>query len=374
MSNHSGKDVYHKLARRLDLLTNGYPPTESGIELKILRRIFRSEDAEVALKLRPNLEPAHVIAKRFRKTPKEMTEILDDMAKRKQINSLGHRGEQRYGLAPFILGFWEFQVDVLDRELCDMFDEYANTLVHRVGGQEPSLTRVIPLNSAIDADLEILRYEDLRNLIAESKSIQLFDCICRKKKDLQESRKCSHDIETCMLFFRDEGVLARHHWAGRVTDAEEALAVLDKTEEDGLVHCTYNTRSNIVWVCNCCPCCCDLLVGLLDHKAPHLVAKSNFTAVINNDECSECGVCAEERCPTEAIVRQNDDGYRISAAQCLGCGVCVPTCPTGAIQLIRKPKEEQDNPPADLIKWHLRRGVHRAKTYVKKRLGVGVHE
>jgi Fe-S-cluster-containing hydrogenase component 2 len=197
----------------------------------------------------------------------------------------------------------------------------------------------------------------MRGLIAESKSFQLMDCICRKKTALQ-GRACSHSMEVCMVFFREEGALDYHHFGGRVVSREEALAVLERTEMEGLVHCTYNIRRGQVWVCNCCPCCCDLLIGLNRYKAPNLLARSNFVAHIEAGECTGCGVCARKRCPTEAIVKR-DGVYAVLPERCIGCGVCVPFCPTEAIALHRRPQGERDNPPADLYTWHLARAMYR---------------
>jgi len=40
-------EVYHKLAKVLDTLPNGFPATESGVEIKLLKRIFEPEQAEL---------------------------------------------------------------------------------------------------------------------------------------------------------------------------------------------------------------------------------------------------------------------------------------------------------------------------------------
>jgi hypothetical protein len=45
-------NVYVQLANALDQLPNGFPRTESGVELEILKRIFTSEEAKIASKLR----------------------------------------------------------------------------------------------------------------------------------------------------------------------------------------------------------------------------------------------------------------------------------------------------------------------------------
>src|SRR5512137_1335330 len=57
-------DVYHRLARHLDDLPGGFPSTESGVELRILQRLFTPEDAELALALTLLTEEPRVIARR----------------------------------------------------------------------------------------------------------------------------------------------------------------------------------------------------------------------------------------------------------------------------------------------------------------------
>ncbi len=49
-------DVYKLPANKLDRLPNGFPATDSGIELRILRKIFDPDAAEMALKLKPKPE------------------------------------------------------------------------------------------------------------------------------------------------------------------------------------------------------------------------------------------------------------------------------------------------------------------------------
>lgn len=45
--------IYEKLAKHLDNLPGGFPPTKSGVELRILRRLFTPEEAKLALRLIP---------------------------------------------------------------------------------------------------------------------------------------------------------------------------------------------------------------------------------------------------------------------------------------------------------------------------------
>ena len=58
-------DVYKRLAKRLDGLPNGFPATETGVELRLLEKIFTSEEAEMAMKIQPMPETAEAMATRL---------------------------------------------------------------------------------------------------------------------------------------------------------------------------------------------------------------------------------------------------------------------------------------------------------------------
>ena len=44
-------DTYERLRQRLDDLATGYPATKTGVEIKILKKLFTIEDAELFLGL-----------------------------------------------------------------------------------------------------------------------------------------------------------------------------------------------------------------------------------------------------------------------------------------------------------------------------------
>lgn len=348
-------DVYQRLAARLDALPNGFPSTEDGVELEILRRIFTPEDAERALSLKPVPETAAAIGQRLGMPENEMQAVLDRMAEKGQIGCFQVSGRQVYVLMPFVIGIYEFQLNRLDEGLARLFAEYEPVLMKTVGGAEPALTRVVPVNLSIEGAHQVLRYEDTLAMVAKARSFVLRECICRKQHAL-EGHPCKHTLETCLGFSPEEVAFDYFTHAGRIVSKAEALAVLDAAAQEGLVHCTYNVQNGQRWICNCCACCCGLLRGLNVHGAPHVVAGSDFVAVINADTCGACGVCAEERCPMQAIAQDNG-AYRVSADGCIGCGVCTITCPTKSITLVRRPQRHA--PPENLMAWHAERAACR---------------
>jgi Pyruvate/2-oxoacid:ferredoxin oxidoreductase delta subunit len=350
-------DVYQKLAKLLDGLPHGFPATESGVELAILRKIFSPEDAAMALRLKPLPETAAMVARRFRRPTDEVRESLDGMAEHGQIFSFRLRGRRYYALAPFIVGIWEFQLNRLDRELAELFETYAPTLLGSLGSVAPALARVVPVHRRIEARAEVLPYDDLKVLLGGCNSFRVADCLCRKEQALL-GKPCNHTSETCMSFSKEPNAYEGMPAWGREITRQQALELLDRLEEEGLVHCTYNVQREPFFVCNCCSCCCGFLRAVNDHGAPYMLARSNYVSVIDRELCSECGDCDSGRCPVEAIIA-GDGGYAVDSGRCIGCGVCALACSFDAIRLVPRPDPERRIPPDTLIDWSLARIDHR---------------
>jgi len=116
--------------------------------------------------------------------------------------------------------------------------------------------------------------------------------------------------------------------------------VLDLAEKSGLVHTVSNSADKPTFICNCCPCCCTILTCSTRLGLPNAFAPSGFEARIDAEACTGCGVCADDRCPKEAI-EVIDDKALLSPEKCIGCGLCVSACPAEAIALIRRAEPPQ---------------------------------
>lgn len=352
--------VYRQLARKLDSLPQGFPSTPEGIELAILERIFSPEEASFALRLKAFPESAGRIARRLRKPVEDIRNRLEEMVEKGQILGFKMNGRRVYALGPFVVGIFEMQLNRLDRELAELVQAYFPYLARSLGGHRPGLARVVPVNQRIDASATVLATDDLRSMIERARSFEVADCICRREEALL-GNPCRHTKETCLAFSPEENAYDGRPRGARIISKDEALELLDACEREGLVHCTYNVSHDQMFVCNCCSCCCGFLRLLTEHQTPHGLVRSNWVAMIDPDVCAACGVCADTRCPVEAI-EPNDDGdaYRVLSERCIGCGVCLVTCPTEALRLEPRPEAERTSPPRNIVEWSVERTWHRS--------------
>ncbi len=116
--------VYKNLAAHLDNLPAGYPATDSGIEIKILKQLFTEKEAEVAANLTMMPEPVSAIAQRLNMDDEEASKFLYDMSKKGLIGRSSKTGENNYMAAQFVIGIWEYNLNNLSKELIDDVNEY----------------------------------------------------------------------------------------------------------------------------------------------------------------------------------------------------------------------------------------------------------
>jgi electron transport complex protein RnfB len=349
-------DPFARLADALDRLPNGYPRTDSGIELRILKKIFTPEEAATASLMRGEPEPFEAIARRAGAAADPTRRMLMAMAKKGLVwPSKGDR-ELRFRLAPFIVGIYEASLPILDHELAHLIEDYmAQGGVNGIMKAQPALHRVLPARGAAKTEW-ILPYDDVKAIILAAKSFQVRDCICRVEHDLMGDRKCTVALRNCLSF----STVERPPRPDDIT-REQALAILDESEEAGLVHTASNVVEGVSYVCNCCGCCCGILRGVTEYGVKESVARANYVASIDPALCTACGRCVE-RCQVGAITVSDAPGgpsHAVVAEACIGCGLCVTGCAAEAATLSKRPDAEQRMPPSNYADWEKARLLNR---------------
>jgi NAD-dependent dihydropyrimidine dehydrogenase PreA subunit len=340
-------DVYYRLAKVLDTLPSGFPATKSGIEIKILKRIFTPEEADLFCDLKLTPETAEQIAKRSGRPLEGLEERLIGMWQRGEIQGFKFVGVMMFKMMPWVVGIYEFQLKRMDREFAAMCEQYSMHWGRQFMRHGPQIMQVIPVEKEIPVKQEALTYHQVSNLIEQSQSFMVNECICKKSQGLLD-HPCTKPAEVCLAMAPFPNVFEGSPWGGRLLDREGAYEVLRKSEEAGLVHLTCNVESGHHYICNCCGCCCGVLRAV--QMSPFSVVNSHYFAEIDPDACTSCGICAEERCQVQAI-KEDADFYMVVKERCIGCGLCVSTCPEQAITLVHKGPEELITPPKDEDAW-----------------------
>lgn len=336
--------VYVKLQKHLDNQAVGFPATRSGVEIKILKHIFTPEEAEIACCLSYKFEPLETIfnrASHLVDSVEELEKHLDCILKKGGIESKIKNGKMHYCNAPLIVGMYEFQLNRLTPEFIEDFNEYTSDKkfgIEFLGTKLPQM-RTIPVAKSIHPQHNVSTFDEVITLLQQAEEpFAIHECICRKKKSLAGNTcKVTDRQETC-LSIGSMAQMALRNDSGREITRQEAIAIIEQNQKQGLVLQPSNTQK-AEFICSCCGCCCGMLGIQQTLPKPLEFWVSNFYAAVDSDTCEGCSACVK-RCQVGAVqVAQKKQPAVVDRDRCIGCGVCVPACPTQSINLVKKPAE-----------------------------------
>ena len=224
------------------------------------------------------------------------------------------------------------------------FDRTVPFLDKNVKGEEIQIL----VNEDVEVPEEkILTTQNVKDLIQKFEDISVGHCFCRHHQDLLSNPCKQTDLrENCFTFGKSAKYVAEQGF-GRPISKDEALSIIKRSEEDGLVHKAWHPHSDIskaeTSVCNCCKCCC----GIFDwwrQGSTAMINTTNYLAEIDKDKCIGCGTCME-KCPVDAIEGDDNNKAECNQELCIGCGVCAHFCPENAISLLEGMRKVFVPPP-----------------------------
>ena len=190
----------------------------------------------------------------------------------------------------------------------------------------------LPVNSSIEVDHRVFDLSEVERILLEANRITVQDCGCKT-----ENNNCDAAREVCIgLDEEADYSLEKGIFNVREIEIDEALDVLRRSHDDGLVHMAYvfKDKDKPGLICSCCSCCCHTLGGLLRYGIHTEVLSSKLIALDDYERCIDCGECVS-RCVFEARFMSLDKMvYDVS--KCMGCGLCVSICPTEAISMVSR--------------------------------------
>lgn len=338
--------IYRKLQQHLDRMPIGFPATDSGVEIRILKHLFVPEEARLATHLSMIPEPLKRIYKRVRGTGISITELeqaLDHLVEKGCIFGSKKDGEKLYSNAMLAIGMFEFQVERLTEEFVKDMWQYTDEAF----GQELYRTKIpqlrtIPVQKSIPLPdkYAVDTYDNIRQIVENFEGqIAVANCICRQAKDIMGESCTKTDLrESCIIVIEAEYYI--NLGLGRPASKDEVMGILDKAQEAGLVIQPENTQKP-EFICCCCGDCCGILTTVKKYPRPRELYATNYHSKVNEELCNGCETCVDG-CQLEAI--KIIDGIAVvDLNRCIGCGNCAANCPANAIELERN--EKQSKPP-----------------------------
>ena len=339
-------EVYERLARHLGKLVSGYPFRETLLDL--LQESFSPEEAALVLAIPNDLAPLELvpleeIAQAAGVEPEQARQVLEGLAGRGVLYSGTTTGgapgyahlQVGYGMPQSF--FWGGREDERARRMAGLVLKYftVDTTREIYGGRPTKTFRYSPAALAVEAPRQgVLTGDMIQNVVEGAQKIAVAHCPCRMAARVLGRSECHHSLEVCFKydemaeFVVDRGL-------GRELSADEALAIMRRCEEEGLVHMVDNAAEGVKHTCNCCGHWCWNVGIIRRRKVPRdVLMASYFIRMTEEDECVGCEAC-EQVCPVDAVTMV-DGVAKVDEDWCIGCGVCMVKCPTEAISLERR--------------------------------------
>jgi electron transport complex protein RnfB len=336
-------ELYDRLADLFNRI--GFGSSKSPELEALLKSLYKEDEARVALNLSPFApESPATVAERMGEDPERLARVLDEMADKGLAYSSARDGEKWYKIIQLVPGIFELQFmkgEVTERakELARLFDAYFHVIAPRMKEESASLfepgmhfARVIPIEKSVASNINVFSFEEAGKYVDEADTITVSVCYCRHERRLL-NHGCEFPDDVCLQF----GPFARfikERGFGREISRDEAHKILEKSAEAGLIATSSNTRDRIDFICNCCTCCCGVLLGVSRYNAPVRTLSSNYEARVDENECTGCGECVA-MCQMDAITLDGD-AAEVNLDRCIGCGVCVYHCPAEALSLVSR--------------------------------------
>jgi Pyruvate/2-oxoacid:ferredoxin oxidoreductase delta subunit len=317
---------------------------------ELVEVLFTPQEAEINNALGAKPAAAGDIAKEMGRNEEELTGILDAMADKGLCKTFVKNGVRLYQGVPFIPGIFEYQfmggqATERHKRIAGLIHAYEQAYEAAKGKTKMTfpVSRVIPVDRTISAGNTVHTYDQVATYIDKYENIAVGTCYCRHAALLRDEDVHGMPSDVCM-WFGNMAEYAIERLGVRRMSKQEAMDVLNRSEEAGLIHMSRNTTEDIEFICNCDRWHCGTIKGVLKQSKPALFFNSGFQPVFDPDQCTACETCIE-RCPPEALSMGDNDLPQVNLDRCFGCAVCATGCEFEAIEM--EAKTNFSVPPKD---------------------------
>lgn len=292
----------------------GHKVTVDDPEYWGLASVLTDEMAGIALSMKVRKPmTAEQIAKKNKIDLRHTKEVLHEMCVIGvlEFNRENEDHHKQYVLPMFVPGSAEFMN--MNREQTEKHPEVAKffydmSLLPLVkvapmvppGGAGVGM-HVIPVEKAIPSAQESVSIEHISHWLDKyNGQYAVGDCSCRRSRRIM-GEGCGHLEEDMCIGLGDMAEYLVETGKGRYIDRDEVMEILQRAEDNGLVHQITNIdgEDKIFAICNCCVCSCYGLRTSQLFNTPNL-SRSAYIAKVDPENCVACGQCVEY-CPAGAV-------------------------------------------------------------------------
>lgn len=283
---------------------------ENAPEYYALECVVSDEQADVALAMGLRKERTiPYIAKKCGKSIEETRRLALELAQIGVCKVFSNsNGEDVFLIQIFAPGILEMMVNNTAQvekhpQIGKAFEEYTRIRIANIAPNLPmgsGMMRVVPIETAIEGDSKVVPYEQISYYLQKYDTFSVSDCSCRKSRRIL-GQGCGHlEHEMCVQMGTGAEYYIRTGRARQIT-REEALEIIKRAEENGLMHQMPNIEGlgESAAICNCCSCSCFAMRVATLFRAPDAI-RSNYISEVDKDKCVACGQCVEN-CPTNAL-------------------------------------------------------------------------
>jgi len=348
------KEQYRELAGRLQagpvaLAEPADGPAWEGWR-EILEILYTPEEAALAARMPVRPISLERLAARTGEPAESLRPRLEAMADKGLVMDLVHpgTGATKWFLSPPVVGFFEFSLmrardSIPKKRMAEALHAYTHgdeAFAREVFGGDTVIGRALVHEPSLAEDPlpEVLDWQRASEVVASAGSWAVSLCYCRHKAE-HLGAACSAPMDNCLSINGGADFIVRRGF-GRAVERTEALEILARSREQGLVQIADNVQDRPAFVCNCCGCCCEQLQGA-NRWGLAAVNPSGFVPRRDAASCSGCSRCARA-CPVAAIEmvperhaarQKNGLAPSIDGGRCIGCGVCATACHKGSLRM-----------------------------------------
>jgi len=206
----AGVDIYERLANALDALPHGFARTKSGVEIKLIKMAFTEEEVRLAGQLTRFPETAAAIATRVGRDVGEVTATLESLIPRRlvRLDSPGMAapgvaptavGEKKYRLGPFLVGWYESNMRLLDKEFAELFEQFViEGGGERIFAPRPGVLGVVPVRGSLKQEyIEREPHLDIDAHFQRHERFLVIDCVCKREVEVLHGHSCRKPMKRC---------------------------------------------------------------------------------------------------------------------------------------------------------------------------------